>query len=321
MLLKASEPVPERPVVWLIYGEAGVGKTSLFNTSKNPALIDFDRGKDRAIFRKDTFVENSWQDVLNDEHLFKDYDTIGLDTAKACLDDFLMAYVINQDYNNKKNKLKAYGAIGDEFKLFLAKRQAEKADIIIIAHSKDEADGDVIRKIPDVTGQSYSLLLRKADQIGYMSIQNGKRTISFDPTDRTVGKNVAGLPPQVIPNYGEEGFETFLASLLQKTKEAITKASAEQLEAQKKSSEYQQKIASIKNAEGLTEIFNEINGLEPVLRKPLLSVIGGRAEAINVVWNRGTKSFEPKPKEIEEEKPEVPKEEKPISKNKKSKAA
>ncbi|MDP3452894.1 MAG: AAA family ATPase, partial [Bacteroidales bacterium] len=143
-ILKKEESLPKRPVVIVVYGEPGIGKTSLFNTCESPLLIDFDRGVDRSIMRQDTLLVSKWEDVQVEEKAgtFNAYKTIGIDTAKAALDDFLMSYVIKQDYAAAKNKLKAYGAIGDEFKLFVNNRRADNAELVIIAHAKDEKEGD-----------------------------------------------------------------------------------------------------------------------------------------------------------------------------------
>ena len=51
-IVKANQNFPARPVVMLIYGVPGVGKTSLSNTAENPVLVDCDRGADRAVIRK-----------------------------------------------------------------------------------------------------------------------------------------------------------------------------------------------------------------------------------------------------------------------------
>ena len=40
MILKKTEKIPERPIIMLIYGQAGVRKTSVSNTANNPILID-----------------------------------------------------------------------------------------------------------------------------------------------------------------------------------------------------------------------------------------------------------------------------------------
>ncbi len=252
-LLKANEQLPERPVIILLYGDPGIGKTSLFNTCSNPLLIDFDRGKDRAIFRKDTLVVNTWEDVIAEENTgtFKAYNTVGIDTAKAALDDFLMSYVVKKDYKNAKNKLAAYGAIGDDFKIFLSNRRSENADIVIICHSKDDKDGEITKKIPDVTGGSYQLLLRVADQVGYMSMLNNKRTIQFEPTDKTVGKNVARLPLIEIPNETDPAAKDFMATVIANVKKAICSQSEAQTEALQKMDLLSEAIATATELEAL----------------------------------------------------------------------
>lgn len=301
-IVKKNEPIGERPVIILIYGEPGIGKTSLFNTADKPLLIDFDRGVDRSILRQDTLVVKSWQDVLTEEKAgtFTGYKTIGIDTAKAALDDFLMTYVTQQDYKLAKNKLQAYGAIGDGFKLFVNNRRQEDGDIVIIAHAKDDKEGDVVRKFPDVTGGSYQLLLRIADQVGYMRTVNNKRTIQFEPTDTTVGKNVARLPMIEVPNEADPAFRTFMAELITKVKEALSKQSESQLEAVRKSEELQERIADCTDPDSLTKCLEEANTYPEFLKVTAKKLIGSRAHELGFIANKETRRFE-NPNPVKEE--------------------
>lgn len=293
-IIKKHEPLGKRPVIILIYGESGIGKTSLFNTAEEPLLIDFDRGVDRSILRQDILKVNSWNDVLKEEKegSFKSYKTIGIDTAKAALDDFLMSHVIDQNWKLKTNKLQAYGAIGDDFKLFVNNRRQEDADIVIIAHAKDDKEGDVIRKIPDVTGQSYQLLLRIADQVGYMRTINNKRTIQFEPSDTTVGKNVARLETIEIPNDSDPAFRNFMATLIDKVKNAINNMSEAQREAVAQSEAFQKDIDACETPDCLTEILTKVNGLPEYLKAPLKKLIGAKAKERGYIANTETKRFE-----------------------------
>lgn len=305
-ILKSSEPLPKRPVIILIYGEPGIGKTSLFNTSANPLLIDFDRGKDRAIFRQDTLVVNSWEDIIAEEKTdsFKGYSTIGIDTAKSALDDFLMSYVIKQDYKRAKNKLQAYGALGDEFKVFVSNRRSEAADIVIICHSKDDKDGEQTKKIPDVTGGSYQLLLRIADQVGYMSMRNGRRTIEWNPTDTTIGKNVARLQATEIPVESEPACKTFLSTIIEKVKESIVSMSEAQQEALKKLQEFEAKIMSAETTNDLTSLVADVKTFPKTMATALAAKMGEKAKAKGWEWDKETKVYKDpsaKPQSAEEE--------------------
>ena len=291
-IIKKSDVFPKRPVIIVIYGTPGVGKTSLFNTSKNPILLDCDRGADRSVNRQDTIVATNWKEVLQDEGEIKNYDTLGIDTAKAVLDDFLMTHVIEQDYKMKANKLKAYGAIGDEFKLFVNKRRNEGIDIVVIAHAKEDKDGDVIKLSPDVTGQSKDLLLRIADQVGFLTMVNNKRTLTFEPTDKTIGKNVAKISTLEIPDENDPAFLTFMADIIEKVKESIQKQSEAQKEALEKVRELTSAIETMETPEQAMEISNEIMSLTKMQQAGLRKMFSEKTSSIGIKYNKETKTFE-----------------------------
>lgn len=291
-VFKASEPLGPRPIIITWYGDPGIGKTSLFNTCADPLLVDGDRGVSRSALRKDTLVPDSWDEVLQLEKdgLFKGKKTIGIDTPKAVLDDFLMSYVIRTDPKLQRNKLGAYGAIGDEFKLFLNNRRNDKADVAIICHSRKDESGN--RMIPDVTGQSLNLILRVSDMIGYYTVYNGKRMLFFEPTETTFGKNVAELPPIEVPHKDDPAFKTFMADIYERVRAAIAARSEEQLEAEKKSAFYQEQIAACTTPDQLSDLLEEINKLPDYLKVPLRKVVQDKSKEKGYVPNVHTKRFE-----------------------------
>lgn len=223
---------------------------------------------------------------------FNTYKTIGIDTAKAALDDFLMSYVVKMDYTAAKNKLKAYGAIGDEFKLFVNNRRSDNADLIIIAHAKDEKEGDMLKKIPDVTGQSYNLLLRIADQVGYMRTINNKRTIQWEPSDTTIGKNVARLPVTEIPDEADPAFRTFMAQIIEHVKDSIASMSEAQREALEKVANYQELIAQCELPEDLTDLLAIVSEMPKTYAIALRKLVADRGKELGFVVNHATKAFE-----------------------------
>lgn len=260
-IIRKDDIAPQRPVIILIYGEPGSGKTSVANTAESTIMCDCDRGFDRAAVRVDTITANKWEDIINDEGEFKNYKTVSLDTVRSSLDDYLIDYVCRKDYKLKSNKQRMYGAIGEEFKAFVNRRRAENNDIIFVAHAAEEKSKDIVKYSPDITGQSKNLLLRIADQVGYIYMENGKRTICFDPTDEYTGKNVAEIPKQAIPDKNSPEFATFMADIIKKVKTSISSKSEAQRKAQAQLEEATTKLNSTKNLDEANELISIANSL------------------------------------------------------------
>ena len=66
-IISANEPMKVDQLVVTIYGQPGVGKTSLGFTAESPLLLDFDHGAYRAMGRKDTVDVSAWSDVTQIE--------------------------------------------------------------------------------------------------------------------------------------------------------------------------------------------------------------------------------------------------------------
>jgi hypothetical protein len=203
-----------------------------------------------------------------------------------------MSWIIQQDakYGTPKFLLQLYGLIGTHFKAFLNNRRNEAADIIIIAHSKKDDEGR--KTIPDVTGQSSQLLLRIADQVGYIYIKNGKRVIQFEPTEETFGKNVAGIPLMEVPDKADPAFRSFGAYLVKTVKDALGAQSEEQREAIAKSEQFQDQINKCEDADALTALTALVNELPGYLKAPLRHLIGEKAKELVLEWNTTELCFE-----------------------------
>lgn len=266
-IIKKSEVMPERPVIIVLYGTPGTGKTSLANTANNPILIDTDRGSDRASNRVDTLMASKWLDIENEKEAIKAYDTVVVDTAKALLDDYLSDYVVTQNYKLKSNGLKRFGEMAEKFKEFVNFLRQNQSDIIFVCHDKEQTEGDIIKHSPECTGQSKDLLLRIADQVGYVTMVNGQRTIVFDPTDTTIGKNVAQIPPMRIPDVNSVEFPTCMAEIISKVKKSLVGKSEAQKEAQEQLDSAREKLKSAKTIDDA----NELISITKTLPKPMQS--------------------------------------------------
>lgn len=277
-IVKASDQFPARPVVMLVYGVPGVGKTSLSNTAENPVLVDCDRGADRAVLRKDTLVCSRWEDIIAEKETFKEYKTVIIDTAKACLDDFLCDYAIRMDDASKKNKLKMFGYVGDAFKAFVAYLRSINVDLIILAHAAEDKDGDDRIFYPSVTGQSKDLVQRIADQIGFLSYgADNSRVLHFQKNHRIVAKDTARLGDIIIPDASDPAYATAMANIIAATKTRIQERTNAQNEALGAIKVAENAIGAVKDAATADKALAAINACPKAdvtaLKKKLSAVV------------------------------------------------
>lgn len=284
-IIKKDDVRPERPVIIVIYGTPGCGKTSVATTAKNPLLIDTDRGSDRSVQIVDTLAANNWYDIENAKADMVGYSTIIVDTAKAMLDDYLSSYAVDKNYKLKSNTLKRFGQMADDFKDFVNfLRQGEK-DIIFICHDKEVTDGDVVKHTPDCTGQSKDLLLRIADQVGYVSMVNKQRTITFEPTDNFVGKNVAQIGSEVIPDATSSEFSTFMDGIISKVKKSIQSKSEAQRKANELITKLRKELADIDDEEEAAKLLVDCKDLPQIMKQPFFTEITTSLSAKGFAWD------------------------------------
>lgn len=272
-IIKKNDVRPERPVIIMLYGVPGCGKTSVATTANNPVIIDTDRGSDRAVRVTDTLLADNWQDILNSTESLKEYSTIVIDTAKTMLDDFLSVYVCDKNYKLRTNSLKRFGEMATEFSNFVGKLQTFGADLIFICHDKEMQEGDVIKHSPNCTGSSKDLLQQKADQVGYISLVNGKRTVSFDPRDNFVGKNVAQLPVTEIPDASTPEYDAFMADIIAKVKASIQNKSEAQRQAIELLSSLRQELEKVKTEAETTALMKRCTQLPQVMKAPFFNEV------------------------------------------------
>ena len=290
-IIKVNDVTPERPIVIVLYGVPGSGKTSLATTAENPIVIDTDRGYDRAVQRVDTLTAQKWQDIDSERETIKQYKTVVIDTAKAMLDDYLSAYIIEQNYKMKTNALKRFGQMADEFQQFVNFLRSNGSDVIFICHDKETQEGDVVKHAPNCTGQSKDLLIRIADQVGYVSIQNKQRVITFEPLDNYVGKNVAQLDTIAIPNAPSKEFDTCMADIIKNVKSAIQSKSEAQRKAKEHLEELRAKVAEIEKLEDIDSILELSKELPPVMKVPFFTELKKSLADKGFSFDSKTKKF------------------------------
>jgi hypothetical protein len=227
-----NDQLPLSGLTVLIYGDPGIGKTTLANTAPRPVILDFDRGAHRSSLRKKVLQFVNWQDVINCKHTLADVyaecDTVIVDTAGTLL-DYMQQYLVEQDPKLATNSIKLWGALKKTFAEFFNPLRQLGKNIIFIAHAKEKEEGDIRIKRPLIAGSSYDLLMQSCDLVGYYTTQGNKRVLTFDLSDTITAKNCASIKPVVMGEVAS--MSTAMTDILQSTHKSLHAQEQEHREA------------------------------------------------------------------------------------------
>lgn len=302
-IIKATDAIPVAHPVFMIFGQPGIMKTSLAYSAKDTLLLDFDRGAHRAANRRDTLVIDGWADVvdlLEHSDVLTPYSTIAVDTVGRCL-DVMTADIIRETpkYGPGGNlSMQGWGVLKKRFQTFMASLRTLGKDVVLIAHDKEDKDGDTRVVRPDIAGGSYGEVMKIADFVGYAYMAGKDRVLDFNPTDRWVGKNPAGWPPVKVPAIGKA--TTVLAELFDQGRAALgTISEASSIVAQQVET-WRTKLAGLTTAEQLNEQIPLIKATNATVQPQAAKLLMDRGEALGVLFDKAAKLFMPKRVELPE---------------------
>lgn len=211
----------------LVYGQPGIGKSTLALSAPQPVLFDFDGGVSRInkAHQCPTLQVESWEQV-NDalaeiENGEVQCSTIVMDTAGKLL-DYMSDYIMRTDPKMRMRDgslaLKGYGQRKVMFTSLIKRVAIMGKHIVFVAHEKEDKDGETRIVRPDMSGSSLGDLLKELDLVGYMQAYGKDRTICWSPQERFYAKNTCNLPafeklPVIIDeNGGITGNNDFLTN-------------------------------------------------------------------------------------------------------------
>jgi hypothetical protein len=296
-IIKGTEPITVDHPVILLFGQPGICKSSLGYSAKDPLLLDFDKGAHRAANRRDTLVINSWTDVkelMESADQLDPYGTLTVDTVGRCL-DVMTAHIAATDPKKAPGgnlSQQGWGVLKTNFRTWIANLRTKGKDVLLIAHDKEDKDGDTRIVRPDIVGGSYGEVMKVADFVGYVYMNGRDRVLDFNPTDRWIGKNPGGWAPFPVPPVGKA--QSFMAELFDKGREALGAISEESAQITQQMNFWREKLAGLTTADDLTAQGPFIKAIvQPMVHAQVKALLVERAKELNLAWQ--VDRFAPKP--------------------------
>lgn len=289
-ITRASDPIAVDRLNVVIYGPPGISKTSVAFTAEAPLLLDFDAGSHRAVNRKDAVRVESWSDVaeITAEDL-EPFKTVIVDTAGRALDALTVDIIKANPKHGRGGALtlQGYGELKSRFGAFLKLLNSFGKDVVLVAHMDEQRSGDDVVERLDVQGGSKGEIYKSADAMGRIALVNGKRRLTFSPTDAAFGKNPGQLEPLTIPHFAKPEFDGFLARVIQETKSRLNAATEEQQTAMEEQQWFRDTLPNVKTAQ-------EINGLLERAKaggQACKIMVRDRANELGLVFHRETAAY------------------------------
>lgn len=293
-IIKANEAIPVAHPVFLIFGQPGIFKSSLGYSGKDPLTLDFDKGAHRAANRRDTLVIDSWGDVVElmaNQTALDPYATINIDTVGRAL-DLITADIAATDPKKAPGgnlSQQGWGVLKNRFRMWISSMRALGKDVLLIAHDKEDKDGDVRIVRPDIVGGSYGEVMKVADFVGYGYMAGRDRLLDFNPTDRWIGKNPAGWAAFKVPPVAQA--TTFMAELFDRGREALGKISEASALVTQQLDDWRAQIGTFTTVDEFNRAIPEVKKLPPVTGAQVAKILLDVGEANGFTFDKVKKVF------------------------------
>ena len=293
----------------LVYGQPGIGKSTMALSAPNPVLFDFDGGVQRVnvAFQCPTLQVKSWEEALQALEELKggevDCKTIVIDTAGKML-DFMSEYIMRNDSKMRMRdgslSLKGYGARKVMFQNFLREVTMMGKNIVFVAHEREEKDGETKIVRPEIGGSSAGDLMKELDLVGYVQAVGSDRTVYWTPQEKFYAKNTCNLPAwQKIPVIVDaNGNVTQQNDTLQKVF-GYYEANIKKIEETRKRynellEEIELAIENITDAKSANEFAKAISGTEIIWDSKVRAreLFKAKVNQLELKWNSKSKTYE-----------------------------
>lgn len=304
LIRKSTELNIPTNVKMMIYGQAGMGKSTVALSAPKPLLLDFDNGVKRMnmahLENIDTVQVTSWNDVqLVLQEDLSVYQTIVVDTIGKMMD-----FIITYKCGTRQPSIRDWGGINAEFSWMTRTLSSLKKHIIFVAHRDTRKEGDDTVFIPALREKSYNSIVTELDLLGYLEMKSERgvqrRTIAFDPTSRNDGKNTCNLPsvmevPTILDKNGNPTTKNDFIStrIIAPYLTMLQSKKAEQEAYNKVLSDITGRLELVADAASANDFIAHIDDFNHVGSSKMKAsmMLAAKAKELGLIFNKETKTY------------------------------
>lgn len=302
---KPADIIGKKTISVIIYGQSGAGKTALACSAPSPVLFDFDNGVSRLDFglECDTVQLQTLDEAfaaLQEVAAAGTYRTVIVDTLSKLVDKATV-----KKCGTQIPQVRDWQIIYADCKRFITAATELGLNLVFVAQDKEikKSGKDDNYHRPDCPEKVYSTLKADVDIIGYVyySTDGGleKRTITFNPTTYTEGKNTAAFNASYyIPTADAAHPLTFMAERFADYVEHQQEKDAKRYEMRKAAeaiaADFQARLDKVDDAMSLNELVAWVKE-QPSVGDSVMRMrmaVGGMVKVLGVKLNKETGLYE-----------------------------
>lgn len=307
MIRSISDLVLNSSYQALILGMPGDGKSTLACSTPNPLVIDTDDGINRiaAQHRPSNFIQGAtYAEILDDINNadLSPYKTIVVDTLGRLLD--LMtdhAKSVNSKYLQSDGTLtmKGWGWLGQEFIRFSKKLRNLNKNVVFVAHTIEEQDGENKVYRIDAGGRAKKEIMKDMDFVGFVEVSGKDLVVNWGPSERYYTKNSIGIVDyEKLPKLDKGESNSYMTDL-------FNRANLQRVEDGKLNDKYKSLIVmvkneleNVKNADTAMACLELLKTLDHVYQSfnEVKYWLKGKTDSLGLIYNIKSKKFEVKKK-------------------------